>query len=150
MRCSFSNTSTSPIQFTRAAAVTPGGSLFCSVLHLLVVVYDKKVQTRIGAGVGSSSPKLLTPTPCTVLKSTLGADFLFVQGFTERVRIACGYFFFCHMLVKAHLSKWLFFFFNKWHVFSHNVLFCHPCVCLLFVLFRYYWMYIIMHKLFGF
>lgn len=105
MRCSFSNTSTSPIQFTRAAAVTPGGSLFCSVLRLLVVVNDKKVQTRIGAGVGSSSPQLLTPTHCTVLKSTLGGDFLFIQGFTERVRIACGYFFMCHMLVKAHLSK---------------------------------------------
>lgn len=58
--------------------------------------------------------------------------FFFVQGFNKWVWIACR-FFLCHMLLKAHLSKW--FFSNKWHVFSHNVLFCHLCVCLLFILF---------------
>ena len=116
----------------------------CSFLSLLIgviLILGRVSAAEVRSGATQEQKKFSSaadPDSLHCAQVNPVGGFLFVQGFNKWVWICVWIFFFFfferHMLLKAHLSKW-FFFFNKWHVFSHDVLFCHPCVCLLFILF---------------
>ena len=95
----------------------------CSFLSLLIgvnliLVRVSTAEVRAGATQKQkSSPQPLTPTPCTVLKSTQWEVFFLYRDLINEFESACGFFFFFffferHMLLKAHLSKWFILFFS--------------------------------------